>query len=59
VPITSRSAYLTLDRIVDRIVCLATPEPFYAVGEWYDDFGQTTDEEVLSLLSHNEQPLLH
>jgi putative phosphoribosyl transferase len=58
VPITSRSAYLTLDRIVDRIVCLATPEPFYAVGEWYDDFSQTTDEEVLSLLSHSEQPLL-
>jgi putative phosphoribosyl transferase len=28
-----------------------TPEPFYAVGLWYDDFGQTTDEEVHDLLA--------
>jgi predicted phosphoribosyltransferase len=32
------------------IVCLATPTRFSAVGEWYDDFGQTTDNEVLDLL---------
>ncbi len=36
--------------IVDEMVCLITPEPFYAVGLWYEDFSQTTDEEVHELL---------
>ena len=35
---------------VDEIVCVFTPEPFYGVGMWYDDFSQTTDEEVRELL---------
>jgi putative phosphoribosyl transferase len=35
---------------VDEIVCAMTPEPFYAVGVWYEDFSQTTDEEVRELL---------
>ena len=35
---------------VDEVVCAITPEPFYAVGLWYDDFSQTTDEEVRGLL---------
>lgn len=35
---------------VDEIVCAVTPEPFHAVGMWYEDFSQTTDEEVRSLL---------
>jgi len=38
------------DPDVDDIVCLSTPEPFQAVGLWYDDFTQTTDEEVHALL---------
>ncbi|MDQ3998465.1 MAG: phosphoribosyltransferase [Gemmatimonadota bacterium] len=37
--------------IVDDIVCARTPEPFYAVGLWYDDFSQTTDDEVRDLLA--------
>jgi predicted phosphoribosyltransferase len=41
--------------IVDEIVCLRTPEPFEAVGLWYDDFTQTTDAEVHALLSTNPQ----
>jgi putative phosphoribosyl transferase len=36
---------------VDEVVCAVTPEPFYAVGEWYEDFGQTSDEEVCELLA--------
>jgi putative phosphoribosyl transferase len=43
----------TIDRVayeVDEIVCPMQPDPFRAVGEWYDDFGQTTDDEVLELL---------
>jgi predicted phosphoribosyltransferase len=36
---------------VDEIVCAATPEPFLAVGLWYRDFSQTTDDEVRELLA--------
>jgi predicted phosphoribosyltransferase len=36
---------------VDDVVCAITPEPFYAVGSWYKDFSQTTDEEVRELLA--------
>ncbi len=36
---------------VDDIVCGITPEPFYGVGAWYEDFSQTTDEEVQQLLN--------
>jgi putative phosphoribosyl transferase len=36
---------------VDDIVCAITPDPFYAVGLWYEDFSQTTDDEVRDLLS--------
>jgi putative phosphoribosyl transferase len=35
---------------VDEIICAVTPEPFYGVGLWYNDFSQTTDEEVRDLL---------
>ena len=37
--------------IVDEIVCAITPDPFHAVGLWYEDFSQTTDEEVRALLA--------
>jgi predicted phosphoribosyltransferase len=35
----------------DEVVCAMTPEPFFAVGHWYDDFSQTTDDEVRELLA--------
>ncbi len=38
---------------VDEIVCAVTPEPFHAVGLWYKDFSQTTDEEVRDLLARS------
>src|SRR5437762_959317 len=38
---------------VDEIVCAITPEPFYGVGQWYNDFSQTTDEEVRDLLKQS------
>ncbi|MFB3904114.1 MAG: phosphoribosyltransferase [Acidobacteriota bacterium] len=38
---------------VDEIICAVTPEPFYAVGLWYEDFSQTTDEEVRDLLNRS------
>jgi predicted phosphoribosyltransferase len=36
---------------VDDVICAITPEPFYAVGLWYEDFSQTTDDEVRDLLT--------
>jgi putative phosphoribosyl transferase len=41
---------------VDEIVCASTPEPFYGVGMWYEDFSQTTDEEVMQLLAEASAP---
>jgi putative phosphoribosyl transferase len=41
---------------VDDIVCAITPPLFYAVGLWYQDFSQTSDEEVRALLEHAAQP---
>jgi putative phosphoribosyl transferase len=35
----------------DEVVCAITPEPFYSVGLWYEDFSQTTDDEVRELLA--------
>jgi putative phosphoribosyl transferase len=37
----------------DDVVCAITPEPFYSVGLWYEDFSQTTDEEVRELLGRS------
>ena len=41
----------------DEVVCLATPDPFFAVGVWYRDFTQTTDEEVVRLLAEADRSL--
>jgi predicted phosphoribosyltransferase len=40
----------TVARLDAEVVCLAAPRNFVAVGQWYDDFSQTTDEEVLAFL---------
>lgn len=50
VPVAAQSTCRELAREVDELVCLITPEPFYAVGNWYRDFSQTRDEEVRMLL---------
>lgn len=57
VPIAAPSTCDLLGREVDEIVCAATPEPFYAVGLWYEDFSQTTDQEVRDLLRAAEHEL--
>ncbi len=41
-------------RLVDETICAITPKPFFGVGLWYDDFSQTTDEEVRELLAESE-----
>jgi putative phosphoribosyl transferase len=50
VPVGSADTCAELADAADEVVCARTPEPFYAVGLWYDDFSQTTDEEVHELL---------
>ena len=49
-PVMSESAHHMLSRAADRCETVAVPEPFAAVGAWYDNFAQTTDDEVRSLL---------
>jgi putative phosphoribosyl transferase len=50
VPVAAPEICDSFRDIVDEIVCAETPEPFQAVGLWYDDFYQTTDDEVHLLL---------
>jgi putative phosphoribosyl transferase len=50
VPVASPETCDAFREIVDDVVCVATPEPFYAVGLWYEDFSETSDEEVHELL---------
>ena len=50
VPVAARDTCEILRDEADDVICLETPEPFRAVGLWYDDFTQTTDEEVHELL---------
>lgn len=51
VPVAAPSTCEELRREVGEVVCYATPEPFMAVGRFYDDFSQTTDDEVRELLA--------
>ena len=51
VPVAARETCEELRAEVDEVVCAETPEPFRGVGRWYQDFSQTTDEEVRELLA--------
>ncbi len=53
VPVCTAESRVSLQPEVDGLVCLAQPEPFYAVGQWYDDFTQVEDDEVLALLKEH------
>jgi predicted phosphoribosyltransferase len=50
VPVGAEETCARLRKTADEVVCAATPEPFRAVGLWYDRFDQMTDEEVVDLL---------
>ena len=56
VPVGARETCERLSRFADRVICLAMPEPFSAVGQWYEDFSQTTDEEVREALTSSPAP---
>ena len=59
VPVAAASTCEEFQDEVDELVCAQTPEPFYAVGSWYEDFTQTSDTEVHALLEHaaRERPV--
>ncbi len=61
VPVAAPSICEELSVEVDEIICAKTPEPFYGVGFWYEDFSQMTDDEVHDLLarSEREQPICY
>ena len=51
VPVAAADSCDELAGLVDEMICLHTPEPFRAVSVWYEQFGQTSDDEVIDLLS--------
>jgi putative phosphoribosyl transferase len=51
VPVGAAETCAELQHEADEAICVQTPQPFYAVGAWYDNFSQTTDEEVRDLLA--------
>jgi putative phosphoribosyl transferase len=53
VPVGPPSAQSSLAADADEVICVETPEYFSAIGEWYQDFSQTSDEEVVALLERN------
>jgi predicted phosphoribosyltransferase len=55
VPVAARETCELLKEEADDVVCVATPEPFHAVGVWYQDFSQTSDEEVRELLARSAE----
>jgi len=54
-PVGPPNVVLSLAEEADEMVCLVTPEPFRAVGLWYRNFRQTTDEEVVDLLARADR----
>jgi len=50
VPVAPQDTISVLDKIVDEVICLFTPNIFYAVGSYYKSFEQTTDEEVFNIV---------
>jgi putative phosphoribosyl transferase len=57
VPVAAAETCSAFQDLVDEIVCAATPEPFHAVGRWYEDFSETSDDEVRELLARAAREL--
>ena len=51
-PVATPNAREVVERVADACVCLMTPDPFYRIGIWYDDFAPVSDASVLILLDH-------
>jgi len=52
VPVAPASSREEFEAMADEYVCVLEPEVFFAVGQWYEDFSQTSDTEVREILSH-------
>lgn len=57
IPVGPPSTITELKKQADGVICLYTPEYFQAIGQFYDDFSQTSDDEVIQLLNQNKQDL--
>jgi len=53
VPVGAAETCREFRSVADDVVCVDTPDPFFAVGNWYKDFAQTTDDEVRELLARS------
>ncbi|MGB8711666.1 MAG: phosphoribosyltransferase [Onishia taeanensis] len=51
VPVAAADSLAEIATLADRVVCLHAPHAFMSVGQWYQTFGQTSDEEVIALLA--------
>jgi putative phosphoribosyl transferase len=56
VPVAPPGAGEELAAVADVVLCARTPEPFFAVGHWYDDFSEVTDDEVRAALDDPDLP---
>lgn len=56
VPVAPSVSCDELRSVADAVICAATPEPFFAIGQWYEDFSQTTDDEVREALARYRRP---
>jgi len=55
IPVASKDALQLISYLSDEVICLLSPEMFYSVGIWYEDFQQTEDREVIDLLQKAKQ----
>lgn len=55
VPVAPPSSLARFTSLVDKIECLMTPESFWAIGAWYRDFSQLTDEQVIAMMAEAEE----
>ncbi len=55
VPVAPQASIDTLAGVADQVVCAEVPEPFLAIGQWYRDFAQTADDEVVGLLRRSRE----
>ena len=55
VPVGPPDTIHELEKLADRVICLHTPAMFYAIGQFYEDFSQTNDEEVTELLRRSRE----
>lgn len=59
VPVAAADTCTEFKSLANEVICLYTPEPFMAVGRWYDDFAQLTDEEVRDYLERAAHEMAH